>query len=107
MRGPRTTDDARAALALRRRPVHRRDDQEWRCHDCEMATTPTPEGGELYRARAEGWRGAKRWTPVGPRLRFLCVGCLEQRLGGRLPRGAFPAVPVNAPSPIDSPRLAS
>src|SRR4051812_10344459 len=51
MRAPRTTDDARAALALRRRPVHRRDDQEWRCHDCEMATTPTPDGWELYMVR--------------------------------------------------------
>jgi hypothetical protein len=38
---------------------------------------------------------------------FLCVGCLEQRLGRELLPADFTAAPINDPSPGDTPRLAS
>jgi hypothetical protein len=39
---------------------------------------------------------------------FLCIGCLEARLARRLtPRDFIPGLPINDPSPWDTPRLAS
>ena len=41
-------------------------------------------------------------TPSG----FLCVGCLERRLGRRLRPDDFSEFEVNKPCPFDTPRLA-
>lgn len=38
---------------------------------------------------------------------FLCVGCLEGRLGRVLVPADFTSAPINDPSPWDTPRLAA
>jgi len=38
---------------------------------------------------------------------YLCVTCLEQRLGRTLCARDFTAYPVNLPSPWDTPRIAA
>jgi hypothetical protein len=47
------------------------------------------------------------WQQAGVAGSYLCVGCLEHRLGRRLVPKDFTAAPVNGPSPWDTPRLAS
>jgi hypothetical protein len=37
---------------------------------------------------------------------YLCVGCLEERLGRVLTRADFTDAPINEPDPWDTPRLA-
>jgi hypothetical protein len=38
---------------------------------------------------------------------FLCIGCIEKRLGRPLTAADFADVPLNEPSPWDTPRLAA
>lgn len=38
---------------------------------------------------------------------FLCVGCIEKRLGRELTHADFPDYPINWPDPWDTPRLAA
>jgi hypothetical protein len=38
---------------------------------------------------------------------FLCIGCIEKRLGRALTAADFANAPINAPSPSDTPRLAA
>jgi len=74
------------------------------CHDCGRRTTA--DGGladglggrEFYVVHDDVW-------PIGGLDGFLCVECLECRIGRRLVPGDFPDVPANAPNPADSPRL--
>jgi hypothetical protein len=48
------------------------------------------------------------WTAAGIRDGFLCVGCLERRLGRSLAPDDFPDLPINEPGdPWDTPRLAA
>jgi hypothetical protein len=61
---------------------------------------------------AEVWSAAEMPVPTirgynESDVDFLCVGCLESRLGRTLVPGDFTKVPVNEPSPWDTPRLAS
>src|SRR2546430_1806617 len=49
------------------------------------------------------------WERAGmaPKGGYLCIGCLEKRLGRRLRPADFTAAPLNDPSPWDTPRLAA
>ena len=48
------------------------------------------------------------WSEAGAdAVRYLCVGCLEHRLGRALVPADFRPLPVNVPSPLDTPRLAA
>lgn len=76
------------------------------CADCGRDTTPwkftRPAGGwEWYMVTAELWERATFADPA----RFLCIGCLENRLGRTLNARDFPLLPVNKPSELDSERL--
>jgi hypothetical protein len=53
----------------------------------------------------EVWEAAAGVGFPGPR--FLCVGCVEARLGRRLTPVDFADVPLNDPDPWDTDRLAS
>ncbi len=83
------------------------------CHDCGRDTTPYDEDGrpvdagwEWYMVEGPLWEAATR--PEGPEaVRFLCVGCLERRLGRRLAPEDFADLPINEPSPLESPVLAA
>ena len=75
------------------------------CHDCGIHTIPIgnrglPRGWEDYMVRDEIWQAA------GMGEGFLCIGCLEKRLGRELAAGDFTPWPVNNPNPRDTPRLA-
>ena len=62
---------------------------------------------EWYMVHDRVWAAAGMDTgtiPLGGRG-FLCVGCLEARLGRRLRRRDFIDAPVNWPSAIDTPRM--
>jgi hypothetical protein len=80
------------------------------CAGCGRDTTPcTHRRGcrhrgkwEDYRVKDEVWNAACRGD------RFLCIGCLESRLGRTLtPSDFLPDVLVNRPGPWDTPRLAA
>ncbi len=53
--------------------------------------------------RPEIWTAAVGEDSTG----FLCIGCLEVRLGRPLTAADFTAAPVNLPSPWNTPRLAA
>ena len=78
------------------------------CHDCGKDTRPCDfedgypaEGWELYMVEPEVWEEAG----AGDGRVFLCVGCLEERLGRKLRPEDFTAVDLNEPSELDSSRL--
>jgi hypothetical protein len=86
------------------------------CFDCGVETIPAAGEQEYYSVWDEIWAAA--WLPssaaqqlilfdVGepavvahpgatPRGTFLCIGCLEQRIGRRLTRADFSDAPINA-----------
>ena len=69
------------------------------CHDCSAATSPWPWTAD---ARYEQFMVYDRvWRKAGmqPDGGFLCVGCLEERLGRKLRRRDFPSVPMNSLGP--------
>jgi hypothetical protein len=74
------------------------------CKDCGRDTTPrTPRRGtwEWYMVHDIVWRNAGM-TPEG----YLCIGCLEKRLGRQLSAFDFKDLPINEfGKPSDSPRL--
>ncbi len=83
------------------------------CDDCGMDTSPcTGRRGcrhigrwERYMVRDSVWKAAGM---KGMDAGFLCIGCLERRLGRQLrPRDFKPNVPINYPDPWDTPRLAA
>ena len=62
--------------------------------------------GERYMVRNDVWNQA--WLGAAPQMRrterrFLCIGCLETRIGRRLSADDFHSVPINDP---DDPRRA-
>jgi hypothetical protein len=86
------------------------------CHDCGTDTTPcTGRRGCRHKQRWEWYMvHASVWRAAGmPRMTvetgggFLCIGCLERRLGRNLNPTDFTDAPVNNPSPWDTPRLAA
>ncbi|MGA2321569.1 MAG: hypothetical protein ABSG95_12645 [Solirubrobacteraceae bacterium] len=80
------------------------------CADCGVNTTPyTGKRGCRHIGRWEDYMVRDEiWTAAGVGEGFLCVGCLELRLGRRLESGDFVDVPINEPDdPWHTPRLAS
>ena len=82
------------------------------CDECGTDVTPYDfygqpvEGAwEWYIVADEVWRAAA--TPEGP-ARWLCIGCLEKRIGRRLTPEDFPDnIGINEPSPLNTPRLSA
>jgi hypothetical protein len=81
------------------------------CKDCGTDTTPRtgPLAGswEWYKVHDAVWAAAGM-----PENGFLCIGCLERRLGRELTPEDFPDLPVNDPARSrwwvqDTARLAS
>jgi hypothetical protein len=87
------------------------------CNDCGMDTTPRAEarrlrvGWEWYMVHDDVWAAAgmpKNDPENEPGdSGYLCIGCLERRLGRRLTPQDFTSDLVNNPSPYDTPRLLS
>lgn len=61
-----------------------------RCSDCGINTLPRGGGAEYYMVHDDIWASAGMTTG------YLCVGCLEARLGRRL---SFADVPLNSFDP--------
>lgn len=62
-----------------------------RCWDCQMETShQKAEEGEWYMVWPKVWKAAK-----GYEVDFLCIGCLEKRLGRQLTPADFSDVPLN------------
>lgn len=74
------------------------------CADCGTDTDPlSPDSAEYYMIHDKLWRKAG----MG-KLGYLCIGCLEARLGRRLRPKDFTSAPVNSPDwPRHSERLRS
>ena len=85
------------------------------CHDCGRDVQPYDDDGrpveggwEWYMVIDEVWDAAVPEEADAVSITvFLCVGCLEARLGRQLEPGDFPASPINEPSWVDSERLAA
>ena len=61
------------------------------CVDCGQPLIRTPSGSEYYMVHDELWAA----SGLGRRDGFLCVGCLEDRLGRRLGPDDFTDAPIN------------
>lgn len=77
------------------------------CFDCGVNTLPTEwdERAEWYMVHDAVWMAAGVSDDT-PMTTFLCVGCLESRLGRRLRRDDFTLCRVNDLSESDNPRWA-
>lgn len=62
------------------------------CRDCDTETLSTDPGAttEYYMVRTEVWLAAG-----APQRGYLCIGCLEKRLGRQLHRGDFTTAKLN------------
>ena len=62
------------------------------CHDCGTDTLSCKAGvpTEYYMVHPEVWSAAGM-----PAHGYLCIGCLEARLGRQLHRHDFPRAPIN------------
>jgi len=67
------------------------DDLPAACKDCETDTCPVEWGyrAEWYMVKQEVWEAA------GMRSGYLCIGCIESRLGRQLRADDFTDAPVN------------
>jgi hypothetical protein len=78
------------------------------CTDCGTDTTPcTGKRGCRHKGKWE-WYMVRNtlWKRAGMTDGFLCVGCLENRIGRKLKPSDFSEAPVNDPDSWDTPRLA-
>jgi hypothetical protein len=79
------------------------------CLDCSIDTVPLGGGREYYEVWDVLWHRAggsgTGQSDNGPGGLFLCIGCLEKRLGRRLVPGDFKPSPANTPSAWLSDRL--
>jgi hypothetical protein len=64
----------------------------WLCKDCGTNTSPRRGKHETYIVQGEVWQAA------GMEDGFLCIGCLETRLGRMLTPTDFIDAPVNDPN---------
>jgi hypothetical protein len=64
---------------------------------------PVEGGWEWYMVRAEVWEAAA--SSQGEQPRFLCIGCLEGRIGRQLTRADFADAEINKPGWVASERL--
>ena len=80
------------------------------CRDCGAATTPcTGQRGCRHKGKHEYYAVHDEiWKVAGMDSGFLCIGCLERRIGRRLGPADFTDYPINDPTdPWNTPRLAS
>jgi hypothetical protein len=77
------------------------------CGDCETDVAPFDEDGrpveatwEWFMVRDEVWKAAQT-----DGVRYLCVGCIEERLGRQLTRDDFSDLGINDPSWLKTARL--
>ena len=80
------------------------------CRDCGEATTPcTGQRGCRHKGRHEYYSvNDEIWKVAGMDSGFLCIGCLERRIGRSLTPDDFKDCPINDPDePWHTPRLAS
>lgn len=99
--GEKRSDEARANMSK----AHKYEPTS--CADCGVDTTPPIGRGrdrkvgrwEHYMVRDHIWKAAKMSDG------FLCIGCLEVRLGRMLTPQDFTALPINNPHEYDTPRL--
>jgi hypothetical protein len=80
------------------------------CADCGVDTAPDDDRryrgarhSEYYMVSDSVWQAAG--MPAEDGWHFLCIGCLEQRLGRTLTRRDFTDVPINRPDRWNTPRL--
>lgn len=79
------------------------------CTDCGVDTTPcTGKRGCRHAGRWEHYMVKDAiWTAANMKDGFLCIGCLESRIGRRLKTKDFTAAPINRPGDSwHTPRLA-
>lgn len=72
------------------------------CHYCAVDCVDI---GEWYMVHDHVWEASYPWTAEGEPIRFLCIGCLEERLNRRLTVSDFTDAQVNNPSATNSDRL--
>jgi hypothetical protein len=79
------------------------------CKDCGLDTTPcTGKRGCRHKGRWEYYMVHDAlWQKAKMRTGFLCIGCLERRLGRVLTVNDFTTAPINNPDLWDTERLAS
>ena len=97
-----TTDHADGQLSLFDMPAWI-DDPRAPCIDCGVSTRSP---WERYMVKDEVWERAVPEDDPSKFFMFLCVGCLEGRLGRTLTRADFTDASLNAPNRYDSSRLA-
>lgn len=82
---------------------------EFPCWDCRVNTCPLEGNREYYEVSDEVWHEAYGigvgYSDNGVNGYFLCIGCLENRLGRKLVRLDFNNCWANNPSPWLSERL--
>ena len=81
----------------------------YQCQDCGANTTPcTGKRGCRHKGRWEHYMVKNVvWKAAGMAAGFLCIGCLERRLGRTLLPGDFTKAPINEERSWDTPRLAA
>lgn len=81
------------------------------CQDCGVDTTPcTGRRGCRHKGTWQHYMvTAELWASAGlpPDGGFLCVGCLEQRIGRALEAADFTDVPINGVDSWDTAALAA
>lgn len=77
------------------------------CHDCEVDTSPWSGIGEMYMVAKAIWNEAVDYEDRRLRGFFLCIGCLEKRLGRVLTPHDFICCPLNYDVDFRSKRLVS
>lgn len=77
------------------------------CADCGQDTTPcTGKRGCRHAGRWEYYMVRNNlWALKGVGDGYLCIGCLERRIGRKLRPRDFTTAPINEPDPWDTPRL--
>jgi hypothetical protein len=83
---------------------------EFPCHDCGVNTVPLEGSREYYEVNDYLWAHDAKAPGIGQADHgadgfYLCIGCLETRLGRRLVPADFKPFPANKPSPWLSTRL--
>lgn len=80
------------------------------CRDCSINTVPLDDKREYYEVNDYLWMHDARAEGIGqadhgPDGYFLCIGCLELRIGRMLKPSDFKPFPANRPSPWLTDRL--
>jgi hypothetical protein len=65
------------------------------CKDCGVDTMPPRGKAEWYVVHDEVWQAAGMQDDLGKQAGFLCIGCLETRIGRILTPADFIDAPIN------------